>query len=70
MPRAQVSACVCLRGHTSAGGACVPCGKGKYKGAVGNFPCTPCLPGETTIEDSATNSTGCVCESSRYLGIQ
>ena len=42
---------------------------GFYKGAVGNFPCTPCLAGETTIEDSATNSTGCVCESSRYLGI-
>jgi hypothetical protein len=73
-PGAQdASGCQCVEGYTERLGAtddrgvrCQTCGKGYYKGFVGNDPCTSCFAGETTIQDDARNSTACICESGRY----
>ena len=58
--------CVCVEGHTSDGGSCVPCAAASFKAGVGNHSCTACPANSVSAAGSSTPGA-CVCGPGYYL---
>eukprot|EP00727_Mastigamoeba_balamuthi_P004912 m51a1_g14419 hypothetical protein (1161) ;mRNA; f:478317-484320 len=54
--------CLCAPGMTAgAGGLCIECPQGTWKGEAGNGPCNACPPHSNTSTAAQTSQTACQC---------
>ena len=54
-------ACLCKAGYYLKGAACEPCERGRYKGNIGDEPCTQFCPPNADSEPGAMSLNDCFC---------
>eukprot|EP00438_Fugacium_kawagutii_P026998 Skav224004 [mRNA] locus=scaffold2619:51010:57912:- [translate_table: standard] len=53
--------CLCIAGYYLNGKTCEPCPRGRFKGNLGNEPCTQLCPANADSYPAATSSYDCFC---------
>eukprot|EP00960_Hanusia_phi_P068004 766749-Hanusia_phi.AAC.6 len=57
----NISSCQCEKGYSYSNETCLPCAVGEYKNVVANVQCNVCPENSTTLSNTSTNVSECIC---------